>query len=350
MGSTYEPFHLDYERGVGLKLPDASLPDGVDASRLHARWDLLQQLGGPQFEPSAGGPYSRMTSHYQLAHTLIASRESLAALDVGRETDKARDAYGRHRFGQCCLIACRLVEAGIPFVQVNWSTHVEGPEDAGDGGWDMHDRYSPDGSRVLFAAITLSGTQGNLDLAAINVDGTGLKTIVGDGSKLAHQDWPSWSPDGKRFAFSSTHEGNQEIYTAAVDGTDVLRLTQSPGLDAHPSWSPDGRTVAFATDRWGGLELAAVGRDGTGLIRLTNSHGLDDYPVYSPDGSRLAFVSNRDGQFEIYVSAADGSAAFNLSRHPQRDTYPTWTPDGRALTFVSDRDGGLDLYTQVVRP
>src|SRR5207302_6379854 len=34
-----------------------------------------------------------------------------------------------------------LVEAGIPFVQVNWSTHVEGPEDAGDGGWDMHDRY-----------------------------------------------------------------------------------------------------------------------------------------------------------------------------------------------------------------
>jgi hypothetical protein len=141
MGSTYEPFRLDYEPGVGLKLPDASLPDGVSASRLHARWDLLLQLGGPQFGPSAGGPYSRMTSQYQLAHTLIASRESLAALDVGRETDQARDAYGRHRFGQCCLIACRLVESGIPFVQVNWSTHVEGPEDAGDGGWDMHDRY-----------------------------------------------------------------------------------------------------------------------------------------------------------------------------------------------------------------
>ena len=210
--------------------------------------------------------------------------------------------------------------------------------------------YSPDGSRVLFAAITLSGTQGNLDIATINVDGTGLKTIVGDGAQLAHQDWPSWSPDGKRFTFSSTHEGNQEIYTAAADGTDLVRLTQSPGLDAHPSWSPDGKTIAFATDRWGGLELAAVGRDGTGLIRLTNSRGLDDYPVYSPDGSRLAFVSNRDGQFEIYVSAADGSAAFNLSRHPRRDTYPTWTPDGRALTFVSDRDGGLDLYTQGVPP
>ena len=66
---------------------------------------------------------------------------SLSSLDLSREPETIRAAYGPHRFGQCCLIARRLVETGIPFVQVNWSTHVEGPEDAGDGGWDMHDRY-----------------------------------------------------------------------------------------------------------------------------------------------------------------------------------------------------------------
>jgi TolB protein len=208
--------------------------------------------------------------------------------------------------------------------------------------------FSPDGTRVLFAAITLSGTQGNLDIAMINADGTGSRKVVGDGASLSHQDWPSWSPDGKRFAFSSTHEGNQEVYTAAADGTDVIRLTQSPGLDAHPAWSPDGRKIAFATDRWGGLEIAAVNSDGSGLVRLTTSRGLDDYPAYSPDGSRLAFVSNRDGQFEIYVSSADGSAPVNLSRHPRRDTYPTWTPDGRGVTFISDRAGGQDIYTQAL--
>jgi Protein of unknown function (DUF1501) len=141
MGSTYEPFRLDYEPGIGLKLPDAALPDGVSASRLNARWDLLQELSGQQQSASATGPIARMTRQHDLAHTLIASRESLAALDVAREPAKVRDAYGQHRFGQCCLIARRLVEADIPFVQVNWSTHVEGPEDAGDGGWDMHDRY-----------------------------------------------------------------------------------------------------------------------------------------------------------------------------------------------------------------
>jgi TolB protein len=210
--------------------------------------------------------------------------------------------------------------------------------------------FSPDGTRVLFAAVSISGTQGNLDIAAVSADGTGLKTIVEDRGQLAHQDWPSWSPDGRRFAFSSTHDGNQEIYTAAVDGSDLVRLTQSPGLDAHPSWSPDGQTIAFATDRWGGLELAAVRPDGTGIARLTRSRGLDDYPAYSPDGKRLAFVSNRDGQFEVYVSARDGSSPVNLSRHPLRDTFPTWTPDGRGVTYVSNRHGGFDLYTQTLKP
>jgi TolB protein len=206
--------------------------------------------------------------------------------------------------------------------------------------------FSRDGSRLLLVVISLSGTQGNLDIASLAADGSDLKVVAGDRDKLSHQDWPAWSPDGHRFAFSSTHEGNQEIYSAKADGSDVVRLTQSAGTDAHPTWSPDGQTIAFATDRWGGLELATVRPDGSGLVRLTNSPGLDDYPVYSPDGSRLAFVSNRDGQYEIYLSLADGTHPVNLTRHPLRDSFPAWTPDGLGVTFVSNRDGGFDLYTQ----
>ena len=137
LGSTFDPFRLDFEPGVGLKLPDVALPEGVSAARLDARWDLRGRLG----TGSQAVPAERLERYYGLAHTLIASRQSLAALDVAKEPARAREAYGPHRFGQCCLIARRLVEAGIPFVQVNWSTHVECPEDAGDGGWDMHDRY-----------------------------------------------------------------------------------------------------------------------------------------------------------------------------------------------------------------
>jgi hypothetical protein len=137
LGSAYDPFRLDYEPGIGLKLPDVTLPESVTAARLTGRWDLLRELDGP----AGAGPPGRLKQYYELARTLIASRQGLAALDIAREPARVREAYGPHRFGQCCLIARRLVEAGIPFVQVNWSTHVEGPEDAGDGGWDMHDRY-----------------------------------------------------------------------------------------------------------------------------------------------------------------------------------------------------------------
>ena len=208
--------------------------------------------------------------------------------------------------------------------------------------------FSPDGKTLLMALISLSGTQGNLDIAAIHADGTGLKIVARDSGKLSHQDWPAWSLAGSRFAYSSTHEGNQEIYTAAADGSQVARVTQSLGIDGHPCWTPDGTRLLFATDRWGGLEIASVLTDGTGLIRLTRSRGLDDYPACSPDGSRVAFVSNRDGQFEVYVCSADGSGPRNLSRHPLRDTYPTWRPDGRGVTFVSNRGGGSEIYTRLV--
>jgi len=208
--------------------------------------------------------------------------------------------------------------------------------------------FAPDGKRLLFTAVAQSGTQGNLDIATVRPDGSGLEVVARDTSDLSHQEWPAWSPDGGRFAFSSTHDGNQEIYTAAADGSDVVRVTQAAGLDAHPCWSPDGTWIAFATDRWGGVEIAKTHPDGTGLTRLTRSPGLDDYPAWSPDGARLAFVSNRDGQLEVYLMSAGGDAPVNLSRHPLRDTYPTWTPDGRGVTFVSNRDGGCDIYTQQI--
>jgi hypothetical protein len=143
LGSTNDPFRLDYEpgSGSGVKLPEVALPEGVGAARFEARWDLLSTLDHSPDPEGVHDPRGRLHRAYALARTLLAARNRLVALDIGREPTRVRERYGPHRFGQCCLIARRLVEADIPFVQVNWSTHVEGPEDAGDGGWDMHDRY-----------------------------------------------------------------------------------------------------------------------------------------------------------------------------------------------------------------
>jgi TolB protein len=211
---------------------------------------------------------------------------------------------------------------------------------------EYHGVISPDGSKVLLTVIPRSGTQGDCDLAIVPFSGGKPETIVANREgKLSHQEWPAWSPDGQLFAFVSTHEGNQEIYRAKIDGTDMVRLTQSQGIDTHPCYTPDGSRIVFATDRFGGLELASMKADGTDIVRLTTSPGIDDFPCVSPDGGHIAFTTHRDGQFEVYVIDSDGSNPVNLSNSLGRDTQPSWSPDGQGVTFVSDRGGQTDLYS-----
>ncbi len=82
--------------------------------------------------------------------------------DLSDEPRRMQERYGLTRFGQSCLLARRLIENGVPFVQVNWSDHVEAEEDAGDGGWDHHyrnfqimqDRHAPWLDQAYAALVT----------------------------------------------------------------------------------------------------------------------------------------------------------------------------------------------------
>jgi len=202
--------------------------------------------------------------------------------------------------------------------------------------------YSPDGTSLLYTFDKTSPNQGDMDIHRWSPAEKKSAPIAITGKTLSHEEWASWSPDGKRFAFTSTRDGNQEVYIADIAGGDWKRLTTDNGTDAHPAWSPDGNQIAFATDRWGDLEIAVIGVDGNGLERVTRSTGLDDYPAWSPDGKQLAFTSNRDRNLEIYVQDVGGTAV-NLSRHVAIDNFPAWTADGK-LGFISNRDDGFDLY------
>lgn len=140
LGSFYDPFRCDYDPDVGVKLPALQLIDGVSPSGLESREHLraaFNDLRSLAETPSVG----RLDQYYQQAYSLLTSEQARQVFDLSREPGDLRDRYGRFRFGQCCLLARRLVEAGVRFVQVNWSSHVEPVEDTGDGGWDMHDRY-----------------------------------------------------------------------------------------------------------------------------------------------------------------------------------------------------------------
>ena len=140
LGPLYEPFRLDYDPDEGVKLPQLKLLDGVSRDGLGSRRDLLTAIDGLTRRLDRSRGVAQLDAHYQQAFSLLTTGTAQAVFDVVHEPEKLRERYGRYRFGQCCLLARRLVESGVRFVQVNWSSHVEPVEDTGDGGWDMHDR------------------------------------------------------------------------------------------------------------------------------------------------------------------------------------------------------------------
>jgi TolB protein len=205
--------------------------------------------------------------------------------------------------------------------------------------------WSPDGKRLAFAFDKTSPNQGDIDVHLIDADGKNQKPLAVSQGKLSHEESPAWSPDGKRVAYSSTRDGNQELYVIGIDGKNAKRLTNDPAIDAHPAWSPDGKRLAFATNRWGDLEIAVLELSTSTVTRLTHNKGLDDYPAWSPDGKHIAWTSSRRGNFEIFVMHADGTNQRNATDNPAIDNFPAWTPDGR-LTFVSNRSGGFEVYVE----
>lgn len=140
-GARHDPFRLNYTVDQGLQLPDLELVDGLSPSGLDARRQLLEQVDLLARDLEASAATRRLNEHYQQAFALLTQPQARRAFDLDGEPNELRRRYGRFRFGQCCLLARRLVEAGARFVQVNWSSHVEPIEDTGDGGWDMHDRH-----------------------------------------------------------------------------------------------------------------------------------------------------------------------------------------------------------------
>lgn len=140
LGTQYDPFRLDYDPVDGVKVPDLSLIEGLNAGTLGARQSLLAQLDQQARGLDQSKSIGKLNQFYQQAFSLLTSGTGRKVFDLELEPAPLRSTYGKFRFGQCCLLARRLVEAGVSFVQVNWSSHVEPVEDGGDGGWDMHDR------------------------------------------------------------------------------------------------------------------------------------------------------------------------------------------------------------------
>ena len=163
-----------------------------------------------------------------------------------------------------------------------------------------------------------------------------------------------------KISFTSTRDGDNEIYTMNADGTDQVRLTNNAAQDTDSAYSPDGTRIAFASTRDGNSEIYvmdAVDRNGDGngddLRRVTNSATTESQPVFSPDGTKLAFTGRQaSNELEVFVANVDGTGTpTNLTNNATSDdSSPAYSPSGNKIAFTSNRDANEEIYVMDADP
>ncbi len=141
LGKAFDPYYLypegddmDMAKMDRIRTEDLKLPQEVFAHRLERRARLRDALNESMPDLEKAVEHYNLDEYYQRALNLIVSGKARAAFDLSQESDQTRDRYGRNTFGQSCLLARRLVEAGTRVVEVVWPKIANSDNHS----WDVH--------------------------------------------------------------------------------------------------------------------------------------------------------------------------------------------------------------------
>lgn len=249
------------------------------------------------------------------------------------------------------------------------------------GGENAEAYFSADGKKLIFQS-TREGHGCDL-IYTMNVDGSDVRLISTEKGRTT---CGYFFPNGKRVLYSSTHLASRDcpprpdfskgyvwaiypsydIFTAKPDGSDLRRLTSTPGYDAETTINRKGKLV-FTSMRDGDLDIYTMDSNGN-VRRLTNELGYDGGPFWSYDGQQIvyrayhpqterekadyrALLKNnliRPTVLDIWVMNADGSNKRQVTHLNKASFAPYFFPDGKRIIFssnVADPKGrDFDLY------
>ena len=179
------------------------------------------------------------------------------------------------------------------------------------------------------------------------------------------------SPLGDRIVFTSTRDGDPELYLMNIDGKKPVRLTTSKGYDGGAFFSPDGKRLVYRANHPEGadelakydelvkehlvrptrLELFVMDIDGKNNRQVTSNGKANFAPFFHPDGKRIIFSSNqadpKGRDFDLFLIGDDGNNQEQVTFNPSFDGFPMFTKDGKQLVFASNRGAAKQGDTNV---
>jgi hypothetical protein len=227
LGRRHDPWliHCD-PASARFRIDALAPPDEVPTVRLAGRRGLLTGINHRLDSAGARGAFETHEASVRKAFELVSSGAARRAFDIDREPGRLRERYGRSRFAQSCLLARRLVEAGVSLVQVNWTRIANLPN---QGGWDTHAKHNeamkgflmPMMDRAFSALLTDLDARGLLD-----------ETLVV---------WFGEFGRTPRFNGSAGRDHWGHVFSLALAGGGIRGGVVHGASDRHAAYPADGR-------------------------------------------------------------------------------------------------------------
>jgi len=224
----------------------------------------------------------------------------------------------------------------------------------------MHEvsaRWSPDGSKIVYAAYSVGGNSSNSEIYIMNSDGTNPTQLTDNSTE---DNYPAISRDGTKISFMSRRNAgiisgdSRDFWVMNIDGSNPTLYSLST-VGGTADWSPDGTRIAIPLWDYA-FDIVVMDSDGSNHRNITSRSGYDSNPRWSPDGTKIAFNTGRwegvGGNDRIYVMEVDESwvpgrnydlEAIRVSTTESNSAYdsdPVWSPDGSKIGFTSLREHG----------
>jgi Tol biopolymer transport system component len=199
-------------------------------------------------------------------------------------------------------------------------------------------RLSPDGRRMV---VTVQGIQNTLWI--YDLSGGAFNRLTFEGNN----NWPVWTPDGKRVTYASNRAEPWRLFWKPFDGSgkEEMLLARETGNQVPYSWSSDGKLLVYNEQSpVTGQDIWVLPIDGDRQLRpILQTRASEVDARLSPDGLWLAYASNESGRFEVYVRAFPGSEGkWQISADGGRE--PVWAHSGREVFY---RNGEKMMVAEV---